>query len=448
VRLSSTVCVGLLVGCHSGASPAKHDGGGSGGPDDAPVVPTEAAADAPLDGPPDAPPCIACGPMTVTVYGDGNVGTIAQPTAGIDVYFVRPDGYAVKVSTGADGVATTSSPAGTTIIVLRKQTSMRWYLEAYEGLLIGDSIVDGPTSYDVPANTFVSTEYFTIPTFNDATLYYLRASCTSGDQRSTSPMIANAVMCSAYTSAAAIVYATDSQGRLGYTSITNVDYTTHQGSGSPIAMPAFQPGGTMSTNFTNLPTTANNYLEVVSFTTLGSDRFTHFGYADLYGGGSGATKTVSGPFVPFGDHTHVVATISRTGFGPIRYTQDIASLALTVPVDASTLPHPVSQAGYDGPSDTIVWTEDATAGVNATSVLGGITWTTFSGISVGFGVHASRTGSSLAMPKLPSDLSQIAYIANQVQFSGVELHTYVGKTYHDELVGQIGSAPLWQAFTP
>ena len=428
-----------VLGCSNRGTPHQQMA-----PEDAPpMMLRDASVDAPLD----APGCAACGPITVTVYGDGVVGTAGQPAAGINVYFLGPNHYESQVITGADGVASVVAPDGTTAFVARKQSSTNWHLDAYEGLLVGDSIVDGTLPGPPTANTIVSTEYFTHPTYSDATAYYLRASCTSGDQRSSSPSVASAVMCSDFSSASAVVYATDSLGHLAYTSISGVDYATQQGAGNPIALPAFQAAGTMATNFTNLPTTGNNYLEVVSFTTAGSD-FRHFFDSDLYGGGAGASQSVSGPFVPFGDATHVIATISRSGYGAIRYTQALAGGTLTVPIDAATMPHPVSASSYDASMDAIEWTSDATAGVSASTVSTGIAWQTSSAVSVSLSILAPASGSALAIPTLPSALAQLAYDPSQVVFGGVRLHTYVGKSFHDELVGQTGAAALWESFSP
>jgi hypothetical protein len=425
----------LLAGCHGG-HPATSDAAEPDGGADAPTAPD--ALDAP------APPDSARGTMTVTVYGDGADRGQGMPAPGADVFFVAPDQSATEVTTGADGIATAIEPDNTTVWILHHDGTDAYRVETYEGVQIGDSIIGGDPDAPGP-DTFIGGAYFAFPTYADATLYHLELSCDpSGTASSSSPIEGSVVMCPQLTAADAIVWATDSQGNLGYTSATGVDLTAHMSAASALALPAFQPGATIGVTFTNLPASmGESHADLDARYTAGTDP-TILQQVQLHEDTLTDTMTASGAIAPFGDHTRVIGQvyIERSAYA---YTYDgtEAQLDANVTIDASAIVHPSKGLVYDSATSSLTWTQQA-VGVDPTVVFAISTWRTTSD-SVEWYVTAPYSGSpSLALPTPPSALaSLISSMPTPAGSMQLDLTSYAGKVYHDVLVGQTDGAPSW-----
>ena len=429
-----TGALALLAACHGHSSQMSGDGGADG-----PGIVADGAA----DGAPDAG-CTGCGPIQMTVYGENFGVDEGKTLSGIDVYFTAPDQTVQKVTTGPDGIALASAPPGTSVLVVRHPTQSSWELSLYAGLQPGDAITDGVVSVTPPGPDMQSgaTIYFSFPAFNDATSYYLRASCGGFLNNYTGdPIPWMPLQCPQYGSAVALVYATDSQGNLGYTTLANVDYNVHNGAANPVTMPAWQPGATLTTSFVNLPMVSTN-LELQTQYKLANDP-TIFWNTDTYGGGPGPTQVMSVPVVPYGDHTRFSAQLQEAGHNIVFYLHEVDQAATTEQVDVGTMIHPVTAGHYDPATDSLVWTASST-GVNPSIIMGGIGWRDLSGDNVAYSFYVpGGTTASLPIPKLPSALSQLAYVPSAISAFEIRMRSYVGKTYHDGLVGQVAGAVEW-----
>ncbi|HUJ62738.1 MAG TPA: hypothetical protein VLX92_29750 [Kofleriaceae bacterium] len=436
-RLRASVALLVVAACHHG-NPATPDA--SGGQD-------ATAVDAAQDATTDSAGCVSCGAITVTVYGGVIVGRSGTLLANIPVYFVWPDQTTHEVTTGSDGVATAVAPDDTEVVIVYEQSSTAYAFDVYEGLLVGDSFVEGDP--DPPGSgTVQATPYFTCPAWNDATTCIVRASCTGGTQGPPGAGLpADALGCAQFDAANAVAYATDSQGNMGYASLTGIDYATANGAANPVVFPAFQPAGTLGVTVTGLPAAGNKDLELDGRYTIGSDP-TILGSIDVSGGGASTTQSVTGAIPPFGDHTSILAhvTLESTSYSRIDYTQHLAQLVTTAPIDATQMVHPAFDSHWDSVKAVVSWLEDTAIGTDPTTVTASIAWMTSNGYSVGMAIYAPHsTTSSIAIPKLPADYSQMA-TPLQVLVQQVTLQSFVGKTYHDGLVGQTGDAPLWETY--
>ena len=425
------VVVGLLAACH-GSHPATGDAGGPGGGDA--MIIQDAALDAS-----DAP---SRGTITVTVYGDGLDRDPGVPVPGATVYFVSPDNTSTSVITGSDGVATAQEPNNTTVWVIHHDGTNNYDLETFEGVQIGDSITSGNPTPPGP-DTFAGTAYVAFPSFSDATLYHLTISCTTGPTSTSASVFAqNFFPCPQEMTANALVWATDSMGNLGYTSATGIDLTAHASAATELALPAFQPGATISINFTNLPSAmGESSADLYARYTSGTDP-TFLQDVELREDTLTDTMTASSPIAPFGDHTRVLGLVNIGGTAyAYHYDGTTAGLSSSVTLDASTMVHPASTGQYDSATKTLSWQQQA-FGVDPTVVRATLGWND-SGTAVGWYITAPYSGSpSLGLPAFPSDLPS-ALLPSQIGFRQVDLTSYAGKAYHDILVGQADGAPSW-----
>lgn len=419
----------LLVACKSSANQAP----------DASVAPDSPSGDAPFD----SNACGSCGPITVTLYSYGQ--SPPGPLVGADVYFIAPDHTYQEILTGSDGKAIATTPDGTEVMVDFKYPNSGRYLDVYPDLHVGDSLVIGDPNQPI-STTNGAAIYIDYPTFNDATVYSAVAECTNGrTDTSANPIVVGTFLpCAAYQAAGIVITATDSQGNLGYTSISNIDFSTQNGPNNHVVMPAFQPAGTITTNLTNLPAVSTSD-DVKTWFTLGNDPndHAHFGYTDLSGGSAGTVVTTTANTAVFGDTTHTSATISISGFAGLLYEATASQLLSTVTIDGSTMPHPpIAQSGtYTAATQTVSWMEDATIGQPATIVTAGVHWQT-GNAAVSMGWRAPG-GAPLTLPTLPSGLSAISYHPNTVVFGGVTMQTFIGKTFHDAELYDTAGAPAW-----
>jgi hypothetical protein len=393
----------------------------------------------------DAPPVDATprGLITVTVYGDGVDRNPGVPVPGAYVYFVEPDNTVTEITTGLDGIATALEPDNTTVWIIHRASSTDYFIETYEGVQIGDSIIGGdPTPPG--SNTFAGTAYVAHPSFGNATLYNMVLSCTPGPTASSaSPIAQNFLACPQEMTANAVVWATDSQGNLGYTTATGVDLTAHTSPGTALALPAFQPGATVGVTFTNLPSSmGESSADLRARYTSGADP-AFLQDIELHEGTLTDTMTASGAIAPFGDHTQVIGLVS-VGANAYTYNYNATNAALlsNVTIDASAMVHPAKAWQYNSATSSITWLEEA-FGVDPTVVESSLSWNT--GVSVVWHLTAPYSGGpSLALPAFPSDLSSLMSSPSDAAFKQVDLTTYAGKVYHDVLIRQVAGAPSWR----
>jgi len=404
----------------------------------------DASFDAPWDAAIDAAlVCTSCGPITVTVYGDGTVGQVGQTVAGVDVWFIWPDQTATKVVSDANGVAVGTGPDGTEVLVVRHEAQTQWKLSAYEGLLAGDAITD---HYSPPPDptTPAASVYVSHATVANALNYAVRGSCGAGTTSSATTQVISPVACGQFGSASIAAVAYDSSNTpLAYSVATGIDYAAHDGSGNGITLPAFQPLPSVTVNVTNVTESTSFQFDVRY--TLGSDS-TMLGLATAYTGGINATEMATAPIVPVGDHTSLHGYINlTTSLSYLEVVQQLATRASTLNIDMTNSVHPAKNGHYDTATSSMVWTE-AAGGVDATTVTGYAVWTSFASNQVHLtfmAPHGATT--SLPLPTIPAALSQLAVIPDQVSGAGVQLSRYVGKSYHDGLIGQTAGADQWLA---
>jgi len=390
---------------------------------------------------PDAVDAAPRGTITVTVYGDGVDRSPGMPVPGASVYFVEPDNTTTAITTGSDGVATAQEPDNTTVWIVHHDSSTTYAIETYEGVQIGDSITGGDPTPLGP-DTDAGTAYIAFPSFSDATLYNLALSCTSGTRASTSPIAEDFVACAQEMTANAVVWATDAEGNLGYTSAANVDLTAHTSSGSALALPAFQPGATIGVTFTNLPSAmGQSNANIYARYTTGTDP-TILQSIELDEETLTDTMSASGPIAPVGDHTRVLGVV-YIGANVYAYNYDgtTASQLANVTIDASAMVHPAATWQYDAATSSVTWTQEP-IGVDPTVVQSTMSWN--GAMSVGWSLTAPYSGSpSVALPAFPSALASLALSPIQAGYRQVDLFSYAGKTYHDVVVGEVAGATSW-----
>ena len=420
------VVVVALAGCHADAK-------------------QPAVADASHDAARDrdaAPDTVVRGPITVTVYGDGVDGRQASPVKGADVYFVEPGDVVTKLITGMDGVAVAQEPNDTTVWVVHHDSSSSYFVETFEGAMIGDSLVSGnPTP--LPANTIEGNVYLSRQAFGDASLYHLALSCTTGTQTSGNPISAGFVACAQETAANGIVWATDSSGNLGYTTATGVNLTAHTSPATEVVLPAFQAASTIGLSFTNLPSTmGESSAQMYARYRLGAD-LTALQEVPINEGTLTDTMTTSVAIAPFGDHTQVFGQVYIAA-NAYEYNYDMTAAALlsSVTIDASAMVHPVATWTYDSGTSSITWTQDP-FGVDPTILKSYLHVN--NGNDVSWNLYAPYSGSaSLAMPTIPTDLASLLPSPQDATYAQLDLTAYAGKTYHDALVGRTAGAASWR----
>lgn len=421
--------VWALGACHGSGGPAIGDAS-----HDAPT-----AQDAPTDM--RTIDAAELGPITVTVYGDGVDHQQANPVPGVDVYFVEPGDVVTKLITGMDGVAVAQVHNNTTVWVVHRDGSTGYFIETFEGAQVGDSLVSGnPTP--LGPNTIVGTEYIARPSFGDATLYHMALSCTSGTQTSGNPISDGFVACAQQGAANAIVWATDSSGNLGYTTATGIDLDAHTSSGTALSMPAFQAGAMLGVTFTNLPSamgesTAQMHVRY----SMGTDPIA-LQEVEIDEGTLTDTMTRSTAIAPFGDQTHVYGQVTIAA-NAYEYNYDVTTAALlsSVTIDASTMVHPAKTWHYDSATNSITWTQDP-FGVDPTILRSyvflnngqSLTWSLFAPYS---------GGPSLPTPTIPADLATLVPSPQDATSAQLDITSYVGKSYHDALVGHTAGAASW-----
>jgi len=385
------------------------------------------------------------GLITVTVYGDGVDRNPGSPVPGANVYFVEPDHTVTNITTGMDGVATAQEPDNTTVWIVHRDGSSSYYIETYEGVLIGDSITGGdPTP--LGADTVVGAAYVAFPSFSDATTYKLAVSCVGGyTPGSSSPIAPNFVACPKETTANAIVWATDSMGNLGYTTATGVDLTAHTSASTALTLPAFQPGSTIGVTFTNLPSSmGESDADIYARYTSGTDP-TILQNVELRENTLTDTMTASDSIAPFGDRTRVQGLVYISAYAyAYNYDSTTAGLQSSLTIDASTMVHPLVAHTwlYDSASTSITWTQLA-FGVDPTVVQSYMSWNL--GPSVAWRLTAPYAGGpSLPLPLIPSALASLMSSPSDAVYKEVDLTSYAGEVYHDVVVGHVAGAASWR----
>lgn len=390
-----------------------------------------------------APDGVSRGPITVTVYGDGVDRSVYMPVPGADVYFVEPDGTTTTVVTGTDGVAIAEEPNNTTVWVVHHDSSFSSSIETYEGLLIGDSLIDGNPAPE-PADTLMGYAYVAFPSFSDATHYELNLSCASSPTPgSASPIAPGFVACPQEMAANAIVWATDSAGNLGYTSASGVDLTAHTSAGTALVLPAFQPGAMIGVTFTNLPSSmGESEADLYARYTRGADPVP-VQNVTLRETTLTDTMTSSVAIAPVGDQTRVLGSV-YIGANAYAFNYDVtlAGVQSSVTVDASTMVHPAKLWQYDAAAHAITWFQES-IGVDPTVVESGLSWN--GSVQVFWHVTAPYAGGpALTLPAFPSALASSMMPPDQASYRQVTLTSYAGKTYHDALVGHAAGAASWR----
>jgi hypothetical protein len=228
------------------------------------------------------------------------------------------------------------------------------------------------------------------------------------------------------------------QGNLGYSSLVGLDLSTLP----PVVFPAFQPASEITATFENLaPGTSS--AELVASYTRGNDP-TRFGFVDVTAAVSGGSSMVTSPIVPFGDTTNVTAHLTISGFDPVDYTQQIAQLTPTVAIDAATMLHPATAGSFDPASGVVAWSEGSAGVDTPASVTTELSWQTSASINVFLTFTAPHgTTTSMAVPQLPEGLGSLAPGPAGVLYRASDVRSYVGKTYHDALVGHTDGAAQW-----
>lgn len=425
--MRAVVVVGLLGACH-GSHPAAGDAAALG---DTAVT---------RDAPPDMLDASTRGPITVTAYGNGIVGQAGNPAAGVNVYFVEPNGTVTNVVTGTDGIATALEPDDTTAWVVYRESSTDYYIDTFEAARIGDSMIAGDPTPLGP-DTIEGQAYVAFPKFSDATSYLVHLSCTTGTPTSSSPIGVGFVGCPQEMTANAVVTATDSGGNLAYTSATGIDLTAHTSSSTAISLSAFQAGSTIAVTFTNLPSTmGQSDADLYATYRLGTDPLA-LQDVELRGGTLTDTMTVSAAIAPVGDQTQVRGNVN-IGRSAYAYTYNATTTGqlANVTIDASTMVHPVKSPLYDGATMSLTWTQDA-FGADPTIVRPYFSWN-LNG-SVAWRLNAPYAGSpALALPTPPPAVASILGSPGE-GFRQLDLLSYPGKTYRDVIDNQVSGAASW-----
>jgi hypothetical protein len=294
------------------------------------------------------------------------------------------------------------------------------------------------------SNTIAGTEYVAFPSFNDATQYGIALSCVAGPGTTGgSPTPEYFLPCPQEMTANAIVWATDSMGNFGYTTATGVDLTAHTTAATALSLPAMQPGATIGVTFTNLPSVlGESDADLYASYTRGADPAV-LQQVTLHEGTLTDTMTASASIAPFGDQTHLSGNvfISRSAY-EYNYTATVAGLQSNVTIDASQMVHPSSAWSYDSASKSINWIELA-VGADPTVVQSSLS--TNLGPSVAWRLTAPYPGApSLSIPPIPSDLASLIPAPADAPFKEIDLTSYVGKTYHDAIVGNVAGAATWR----
>jgi hypothetical protein len=364
---------------------------------------------------------------------------------GASVYFVEPDQTVTNVTTGTDGVATAQEPDNTTVWIVHHDNTSNYYIETYEGVLIGDSIIGGDPR-PLGADTVVGNAYVAFPSFSDATSYKLAVSCVGGyTPGSSSPIAPSFVACPQEMSANAIVWATDSMGNLGYTTATGVDLTAHTSASTALTLPAFQPGTTVGVTFTNLPSSmGESDADISARYTSGTDP-TILQNVELRESTLTGTMTATDVIAPVGDRTRVqgLVYIGANAYG-YNYDATMAGVQSTVTIDASTMVHPVVAHSwtYDSASSSITWVQQP-FGVDPTIVQSSMTWNL--GPFVAWHLTAPYAGSpSLPLPPFPAALASLSLSPSDAVFKQVDLTSYAGHAYHDVVIGDVAGAASWR----
>lgn len=421
------VVVGLVAACHGGQAAKSDAAGGAGG-------------DAMRDAARDVPDASDRGPITVTAYGDGIVGQAGTPAAGVNVYFVEPNGAVTNVVTGTDGVATALEPNNTTAWVVYRESSSNYYIDTFEAARIGDSMIVGDPTPQGP-NTIAGQAYVAFGTFHDATSYMVHLSCTTGSPTSSSPIGVSYVACPQEMAANAVVTAIDSGGNLAYTSATGVDLTAHSSSGTALALPAFQAGSTIAVTFTNLPSVmGESDADLYATYRSGSDPLP-LQDVQLHEGTLTDTMTSAVAIAPVGDQTQVRGNvyIGRSAY-EYTYNATTAGQLANVTIDASSMVHPVRTPQVDGVTMSLYWTQD-TFGTDPTILRPYFAWNT--GASVSWRLNAPYAGGPLlALPTPPTAISGILGSPSD-GFRQLDVLSYPGKTYHDVINNQVTGAASW-----
>lgn len=392
------------------------------------------------DAPPDMLDASTRGPITVTAYGNGIVGQAGNPAAGVNVYFVEPNGTVTDVVTGTDGIATALEPNDTTAWVVYRESSTGYYIDTFEAARIGDSMLAGdPTP--LGADTIEGQAYVAFPKFSDATSYMVHLSCTTGSPTSSSPIGIGFVGCPQEMAANAVVTATDSGGNLAYTSATGIDLTAHTSSSTAVSLSAFQPGSTIAITFTNLPSTmGESDADLYATYRLGTDPQA-LQDVELRGGTLTDTMTVSTAIAPVGDQTQVRGNVN-IGRSAYAYTYNATTTGqlANVTIDATTMVHPVKNPQYDGATRSLTWTQDA-FGADPTIVRPYFSWN-LNG-SVSWRLNAPYAGSpSLALPTPPPAVASILGSPSD-GFRQLDVLSYPGKTYGNVINNQVSGAASW-----
>ncbi len=373
---------------------------------------TETFVDAATDADPtDAIPADATeGSVTITVVGDDGdpAGTVrGMPRAGVDVYFIRPEGTVQKVTSAADGTATATLVAGSFAVVARKPDVRNLYVTVFADLAPGMALTAGDRP-DPPATTSTGRVTFTMNPVAGASYYSLATSCPFGFPSGSNGTLTAQFSqgCPQLTSATVVMSAHNSAGG-------TIMYATRAGLNIPALVNTTQSLGASLAPATTITTYNGIPAGVTSIdnrTQLRQDG-TAFGNAQANADVSGATLLISQPIAAVGNHTSIASRYFPTGnLLSVEHRRRVTSQQLTTTLDVGANIIPFStQPSYDPVSRAGGWTLSGGGPgrrADAFYAQGGYNLPNQSFVSITVIGDGART--SVTLPPLPPELAGFA----------------------------------------
>ena len=360
------------------------------------------------DAGPDGPPADATeGAVTITVVGDDGdpaPQTPGMPRAGVDVYFVRPDGATQKVTTGADGVASATIVTGSAAIVARQDDTLDATI--YLDLAPGMTITAGARPLLVRPEPIGSVT-FTMTPVAGASFYNLNRTCAAGFPSGSNGTMTGpfAPGCAQIANTTVVMTAHGNTGQLlEYAQKTGVDVPTVLGTtvaldanATPVAAPA---------TYSNIPAAVESIRSRTELMEAG----TVLAVAEANASTGGAsTVTVDRVTAPVGNQTlhQTIYGATDSDVISVRHRVRVASreLTRTFDVGANLLPFS-TRPTWDPVAGSITWTlSGGGTGRRADAFYARGNYPLPSKRSVSVTVIGDGARTSVTLPPLPAELA-------------------------------------------